>query len=106
MLVDPGKQQQIVQAATRAATAQLPAGPAHAQQVAQLSVQISHLFAQIFAVGRQALAAGLHAGFLVVVGVSVAMFLLALFLKDVPLRERTPGTEDSHAPAAVDSSHP
>jgi MFS family permease len=38
---------------------------------------------------RQALANGLHVGFLIVLGVCVAMLLLALLLKDVPLREST-----------------
>ncbi len=104
VLADPGKQQQMVLAATQALTAQVPAGPAHAQQVAQLSAQISHLFAQIFAAGRQALAAGLHMGFLVLLGVSIAMLLLTLLLKDVPLRERTPGAKDSQAPGAADSA--
>ena len=69
------------------------------QQVAQLSAQISHLFAQIFAAGRLALAGGLHAGFFVLVGVSVAMFILTLFLKDVPLR--TSGREKSGGPMAA-----
>ena len=86
MLADPGKQHQVVQAAVQQAAVRVPAGPAHAQQVAQLSAQISHLFAQIFAAGRLALADGLHTGFFVLVGVSVAMFILTLFLKDVPLR--------------------
>ena len=95
VLVDPGKQHQIVQAAVQQAAAQVPAGPAHAQQVAQLSAQISYLFAQIFAAGRLALADGLHMAFLVLVGVSVAMFLLALFLKDVPLRKTAPGTPET-----------
>jgi hypothetical protein len=94
----------MVLAATQALTAQVPAGPAHAQQVAQLSAQISHLFAQIFAAGRQALAAGLHMGFLVLLGVSIAMLLLTLLLKDVPLRERTPGAKDSQAPGTADSA--
>jgi len=102
VLADPSKQQQIVRAATRALTAQVPAGPAHAQQVAQLSTQVSHLFAQIFAAEQQALADGLHTGFLVVVGVCIAMLLLALLLKDVPLRERTPATEGSGAPVMTD----
>src|SRR5258708_18587335 len=54
VLVDPGKQHLVVQAAVQQAAAQVPAGPAHAQQVAQFSAQISHLFAQIFAAARVA----------------------------------------------------
>ena len=95
MLVDPGKQHQVVQAAVQQAAARVPAGPAHAQQVAQLSAQISHLFAQIFAAGRLALSDGLHTGFFVLVGVSVAMFILTLFLKDVPLRKTASGTPET-----------
>lgn len=37
----------------------------------------------------------LPVAFLVLVGVSVAMFLLALFLKDVPLRKTAPGTPET-----------
>ncbi len=90
VLLDPGKQHLVVQAAEQQAAERVPAGPAHTQQVAQLSAHISHLFAQIFAAGRLALADGLHTGFLVLVGVSVAMFVLTLFLKDVPLRKTAP----------------
>ena len=101
VLVDPGKQHQVVQAAVQQAAARVPAGPAYAQQVTQLSAQVSHLFAQIFAAGRLALADGLHMAFLVLVGVSVAMFLLALFLKDVPLRKTAPGTPETPGEAGV-----
>jgi MFS family permease len=92
VLADPGKQHQIVQSVVQQAVAQVPAGPAHAQQAVKLSAQISHLFAQIFAAGRLALADGLHTDFLVLVGVSVAMLLLTLILKDVPLRKTAAGT--------------
>jgi EmrB/QacA subfamily drug resistance transporter len=104
VLVDPGKQHQIVQAAVQQAVAKVPAGPSHAQQVASVTSQIPHLFAQIFSAGRQALADGLHAGFFVLVGVSIVMFILALLLKDVPLRERVLGAGGSQASAAEDSA--
>ena len=52
---------------------------------------------------RQTLAAGLHMVFLVLLGVSIAMLLLTLLLKDVPLRERTPGAKDSQVPGEADS---
>jgi MFS family permease len=45
--------------------------------------------ADLSAAARQALANGLHTGFLIVLGVCVAMLLLGLLLKDVPLRENT-----------------
>jgi EmrB/QacA subfamily drug resistance transporter len=92
VLVDPGKQHQVVQAAVQQAVAHIPSGPAHAQQVTQLSAQISHLFAQIFAAGRLSLATGLHTAFLALLAISIAMFILTLFLKDMPLRKTPPGT--------------
>ncbi|WP_376796998.1 MDR family MFS transporter [Thermogemmatispora sp.] len=88
VLTDSHKQQQIIQAVKQALAAQLPPGGEHGQQLAKLAAQASALCTQIFSAERQALATGLHAGFLVLLGLSLIVMLLALLLKDTPLRER------------------
>lgn len=75
----------------------------HTWQVAQLSIQTIHLLAQIFAAGCQALAAGLHTSFLAILGISIATLLLTLFLKDIPLHERTPEARNSQNPSATNT---
>jgi hypothetical protein len=42
-----------------------------------------------------ALADGLHTGFFVLMGGSVAIIILTLFLKDMPLRKTAPGTPET-----------
>jgi len=105
ILGDPSKQNQVVQAAIQAGARQVPAGPAHAQQVSALAAQLSHLFTQIFTAGRLSLADGLHMAFLVMVGVSVAMFVLTLFLKDVALRKTAPGVPEAQAAKGARIEH-
>jgi EmrB/QacA subfamily drug resistance transporter len=101
-----------VHAAVAQATAQVPPGPAHDQTVAaiaaqvtaqvtsqvtaQITTQVGRLFTQIFEVTRQALAVGIHDGFVTGLFVCGAVFVLTLFLKDVPLQTRAQG-----APAAA-----
>src|SRR5579885_661161 len=85
VLVQPGAPQQLVQQVVQAATAQVPAGPAHAQTVQALTQQITALFNQIFEATRQALAVGIQHAFMVGLFVSFAVIIITLFLKDVPL---------------------
>ena len=125
----PQAVQQAVNQAVAQATANVPPGPQHDQIVAQITAQVTAqvtaqatpqitatitqqataqvthqvvtLFNQVFDTARDALATGIHASFVVGLGVCAAVIVLALFLKDVPLRKREAG-----APSAVASETP
>jgi MFS family permease len=51
---------------------------------------------------RRTFAAGLHMGFLIVLGVCIVMLLLALLLKDVPLRDRPSASRESEIPLEME----
>ncbi len=89
-------------AATKAAVAQAtaqvpPTTPNYAEVIAAITAkvtaqvqavvpgQVEHIFNQVLAVGREALAYGIHTAFLVALGISGLVFIITLFLKDVPL---------------------
>jgi EmrB/QacA subfamily drug resistance transporter len=80
--------------AVQQATANVPAGPAHAQIVANITQQITSTFAQILDATRHSLAVGIHDGFVAGLIVCAVVVVTTLFLKDVPLQRR-------EAPAAV-----
>jgi hypothetical protein len=67
------------------------------QVTAQVTHQVVTLFNQVFDTARLALNTGIHASFVVGLGICAAVIVLTFFLKDVPLRKReVPGV----APAA------
>jgi hypothetical protein len=60
-----------------------------------ISASTKQLSAALSETTRRAFAAGLHMGFLIVLGVCIVMLLLALLLKDVPLRERSSASPEA-----------
>jgi hypothetical protein len=91
-------QQYAVHAALQSAqaTGKLPTGPGASAAIAAITQQVQqstlHLLNAVFAALKLSLAVGIEHGLTVIVVVSVGMVILALLLKDVPLRT-------SHAPA-------
>jgi EmrB/QacA subfamily drug resistance transporter len=92
-------QHYAAQAAVAAAQAQgtLPAGPSRNAAIAAITQQADQgtlaLLNEIFTALKRSLTLGVEHGLTVTLAVCVGMFVLALLLKDVPLRT-------SHAPAA------
>ncbi len=89
---------QATKAAVAQATAQVPPStPNYQQVIAQITAKVTaqvqatvpqqakNTFDQTLAIGREALANGIHTAFLVAVGVAVLVVIITLFLKDVPL---------------------
>lgn len=85
-------------AAVAQATAQVPPSTPHysdviaaitakvtAQVHATVPQQVANLFGQVMDVGRHALANGIHTAFLASLIVAALVFVITLFLKDVPL---------------------
>jgi hypothetical protein len=74
--------------------------------VAQVTAQVTTLMNQIFEATRQSLAVGIQQAFWVAFGIAIAIALITLFLKDVPLRGSIPtpqpvGAEPVIPPAVV-----
>jgi hypothetical protein len=63
------------------------AGQTTPAQQATISQQVTDLFNQIFEAARQALAVGISHAFVAFLGICGVAFLIALFLKDVPLKK-------------------
>lgn len=117
ILVSPALRQQLVQRAVQGSvqhdvarvTAQVPSGPLHNQRVAaitvrvtqQVTVQVTQLLHQIFEVTRQSLAVSIQNAFLVAIGLCIAIVVITLFLKDVPLRKRGEGLGSEEVVRAV-----
>lgn len=93
-----GATAQATKAAVAQATAQVPTSTPHYDQViaaitakvtAQVQATVPHqvatLFDQVLGVGKEALANGIHTGFLLATGVAVLILIITFFLKDVPL---------------------
>ncbi|HEX8995949.1 MAG TPA: MDR family MFS transporter [Ktedonobacterales bacterium] len=89
---------QATKVAVAQATAQVPPNtPNYAQVIAAITAKVTAqvqatvpqrvatLYDQVLSVGKDALANGIHTGFLVATGVAVLIFIITLFLKDVPL---------------------
>ncbi len=89
---------QATKAAVAQATAQVPPSTPNYDQViaaitskvtaavqATVPQQVADTYNQVLAVGRAALANGIHDAFLAAVGVAVLIVIITLFLKDVPL---------------------
>ena len=89
---------QATKAAVAQATAQVPpTTPNYDQVIAAITAKVTaqvqatvpgHVadtFHQVLALGKQALASGIQAGFWVALGVSVMILVVTFFLKDVPL---------------------
>ncbi len=89
---------QATQTAVAQATAQVPPStPNYAEVIAAITAKVTaevqatvphavaQTFSQVMDVGRAALAQGIHVGFLVALGISGLVFIITLFLKDVPL---------------------
>jgi EmrB/QacA subfamily drug resistance transporter len=81
----------VIKAAIAKASANVPANaPNHDQLIAAIRVQVTQQVTSVFNsaldAGRHALAAGIHQGFQLSVGLGVIIFVITLFLKDVPLR--------------------
>jgi EmrB/QacA subfamily drug resistance transporter len=83
--IDQGIVQQIDQSIAQkikdAIASQIPAAVHKA-----ITTQVTDTFAAILDAGKHALAAGIHQGYLVSVGIGVLLVIVTLFLKDVPLR--------------------
>ncbi|HEV2236205.1 MAG TPA: MDR family MFS transporter [Ktedonobacterales bacterium] len=93
------------QQAVAQATANVPAGPAHDQIVANimqnLPKTIDSTFAQIMDATRHSLAVGIHDGFVAGLIVCAVVVVTTLFLKDVPLQKReAPAAANGEASAA------
>jgi MFS family permease len=71
---------------------------------AVLGAMVTHSTANLSLAARQALALSLEQVFLVTFGVGVAIFLITLFLKDVPLRKRGEGMPTSSTAATTKPS--
>jgi len=71
---------------------------------AVLGAMVTHSTPNLSLAARQALALSLGQVFLVTFGVGVAIFLITLFLKDVPLRKRGEGTPTSSTAAPTKPS--
>jgi EmrB/QacA subfamily drug resistance transporter len=77
--------------------ASIPPGPQHDQMVAALTAQVqamvtqqvTDLLDQVFAATRQALAVGIEHAFWVAFGICGLVVVIALFLKDVPLKRQS-----------------
>lgn len=80
--------QVIAQVAQRAAQQLAPQGPTHAAAAQQIVAQVTALLDNVFAAARESLAIGIQHAFYVGLGISVAIVIATLFLKDVPLRGR------------------
>jgi EmrB/QacA subfamily drug resistance transporter len=101
--------QGAVQQAVAQAVAQVPPGPQHDQMVATITAQVTaqitaamtQLFDQILAATRQALAVGIGRAFWVALGICGLVFVIALFLKDVPLKQQTEGAAPDEVPMAL-----
>jgi hypothetical protein len=98
-----------IKAAVAKASAKVPANaPNHDQLVAAIRVQVTQQFTSVFNevldAGRHALAAGIHQGFQLSVGLGVIIFVITLFLKDVPLRGAARVSLAEGSEAIVDAS--
>jgi hypothetical protein len=89
---------QATKVAVAQATAQVPpTTPNYAEVIATITAKVTaqvqatvpqhvtQVFNQVIEVGREALAHGIHVAFLVALGISGLVFIITLFLKDVPL---------------------
>ena len=85
VLTQPGLKAQLVAQAVQQATASVPAGPQHAQQVAAITTQAQSLFNQIFDAARLALADGIHQAFIGALVIVACAIVITFFLTDVPL---------------------
>ncbi len=123
VLIDPTFRQTIVKTATyfaqqiavAKATANIPPGPKHAQQVALATQQAMQQTAQtelatlnqVFAALKTALVGALSNGFLCILIFAFITLIVALFLKDVPLSKEFTDEEElvyaSSAPSALNN---
>jgi EmrB/QacA subfamily drug resistance transporter len=125
--VIPQAVKQAVDAAVAQATASVPPGPQHDAIVAQITRQVTDqvtaqatpaitaqvhqqvidLFTGLFTTAKDAFTAGLHQGFVLALVACVALFVVSLFLKDVPLiahygeRDKAAGQPAGPEPAPV-----
>ncbi|HET9111234.1 MAG TPA: MDR family MFS transporter [Ktedonobacterales bacterium] len=89
---------QATKAAVAQATAQVPPStPNYSQVIAAIIAkvtaqvqatvpgQVTKTFNQVLDLGKSALASGIHSAFIVSIGIAVVIFVITLFLKDVPL---------------------
>ncbi len=89
---------QATKAAVAQATAQVPPStPNYSQVIAEITAKVTaqvqatvpgkvaSTFNQVIDLGKEALANGIHYGFMVSVIIAVVIFVITLFLKDVPL---------------------
>jgi hypothetical protein len=90
--VPPGPQHdQIVAAITQQVTAQVTqqiTAQVTQQVTAQVNTQLTDTLHQLFEAARLSLADGIQRAFLVSLGVCALIFVITLFLKDVPLTKR------------------
>ena len=75
--------------AVNAATAHVPPGPLHNQIAAQAIHQTNTLLNQVFAALKESLAVAIQHGFLAVFIFSIGTVIVAFFLKDLPLTQRS-----------------
>ncbi len=75
--------------AVNAATAHVPPGPLHDQIAAQAIHQTNTLLNSVFAALKESLAVAIQHGFIAVFIFSAATIVAALFLKDLPLTQRS-----------------
>ena len=99
------------QFAAQHAVAQIPPGPHHNQiatsVAAQVSQQVQHLLNQVFDALKISLTIAIQHGLVVILVFSAAMFLGALFLKDIPLsKEYAPAPTEAAPPQASEESQP
>ena len=75
--------------AVQSAIARVPRGPQHdqiaASVAAQVSRQVQHLLDQVFDALKVSLTVAIQHGLVAILAFSAAMFVAALFLKDIPL---------------------
>ncbi|HZC04461.1 MAG TPA: MDR family MFS transporter [Ktedonobacterales bacterium] len=89
---------QAIKAGVAQATAQVPPStPNYSQVIAEITAkvtaqaqatvpaQVANVFSQVLDLGKAALANGIHSAFIVSIGIAVVIFVITLFLKDVPL---------------------
>ena len=126
VLVNPVFRQEVIARGVEAATqhalpqavatamANLPSGQSPdglvsaitSQITAQMTSQVTDLLNQIFDATRHALVAGIQNGFVALVVICSVMFIITLFLKDIPLVKRDQGAPERSNADGISQGEP
>jgi EmrB/QacA subfamily drug resistance transporter len=85
VLIGSAYRKSILDRALEAAAANVPAGPHHDQSVAVATSRTQHLVDQVFEASRLSLAIAIQHGLVTVFLLCLAVILVALFVRDVPM---------------------